>query len=426
MLFSLFYNISLLLYFLLSAPYLLIRSIKNPKYGLSLIKKFGFSLHNASLGKKIIWVHAVSLGETRGAQTLVKLLKEKFQNSLIVFTTTTVTGQEEAKKNIKADFFGYLPWDLSFIIFPLVKRVNPSLVLLIESDFWPNFLAACKKNKANIVLVNGKISEKSLNRLLKFPSIKEKIINRIDCFCLQSEDYKKRFLALGVKENKIHVTGNIKLDLSVDENVDAALIQKLSLAEDDFVLVFGSSHFNEEDQFTGVLNEIWKKHPHVKAVLVPRHPERFNEVADRLKKNQVDFLRYSEIGEGRHKKKLILLDQMGLLMKCYRHAHAAVVGGSFIKSVGGHNILEPCSFGIPVVFGPYMHSQPELVRLAKEYNVGYQVDMKNLSNCLSELIANNNLRTHLGENGRKLIQDSSGSSFRTLKIIENSLEKGVF
>lgn len=404
----------------------MIRSFKNPKYGLSLIKKFGFSLPKTSHGKKIIWVHAVSLGETKAAQTLVKLLKEKFQNSFIVFTTTTVTGQEEAKKNVKADFFGFLPWDLSFIIFPLVKQVNPSLVLLVESDFWPNFLKACKKNKAKIVLVNGKISEGSLNRLLRFPFIKEKILNPIDCFCLQSEDYKKRFLTLGVKENKIHVTGNIKLDFSVEEGLDPSLIQKLSLTKDDFVVVFGSSHFNEEDQFAGILNEIWKEHPHVKAVLVPRHPERFDEVADRLKESQVDFLRYSEIGEEGHGKKLILLDQMGLLMKCYCHAHAAIVGGSFIESVGGHNILEPCAFGIPVAFGPYMYAQPELVRLAKEYNVGYQVDMKNLLSCLSELITNNNLRVKLGENGRKLIQDSSGSSFRTLKIIENTLENGVF
>jgi len=400
-------------------PALLYQRLIKGKYRGNFLKRFGVDFPEIEKKKKLIWLHAVSLGETKAIAPLAKKIKEEFADSRIIVSSITETGHAEAKKSIPfADAHFFLPFDLSWIIRPIVRRLSPDLIILSETDLWLNFLTAGKEAGAKIALVNGKLSEKSMRRYERFPFAARRVWPQIDLFCVQSEIYKQRFEKVGVPGERMVVTGNIKHDREIkplDEGEKAGFRERLGILPGERVVVAASTHDPEERMFLSALKEIWKEHPAAKALLAPRHPERFDEAAELLRDEKIPFQRYSELSNP--SEKVILVDRMGMLDNCFQIADLALVGGSFTEKVGGHNILEPCAYGTPVLFGPYMHSQPDMTAMVLEYGAGRQIGLGRMAEEISALLRRPEERRALGESGLKLMADCRGAAERTFSAI---------
>lgn len=421
------YSIGLFLYSCFVFPKLLYLLIFHKKYRSSLLQRFGCRFPQINKGTRpLIWIHAVSVGETKAVAPLAKLLKNGTFNPIILISSTTETGHAEAIRALPfADYHVYMPFDFNWIIRSIVQTISPDLVILCESDFWLNFLTESKKSGAQVALVNGKISERSLNRFKAVPFFVSALFSKIDIFCIQNEYYKKRFEQLGIPTDKLQVTGNIKFD---DPHTKLNFVelanfkQKLRIGEGELVIVVGSTHDPEEKMVLTLLPKFWEHFPNLKVIIVPRHPERFNEVDTLLANSNIKAIRFSKIVESTPSAQVILIDAMGLLRQCYQVADVAIVGGSFTSRVGGHNILEPGWYGVPVVYGPYMQAQPELVELSKQYGSGIQVEENQLINALLKLLQDPSEREKLGAAGKKLVQEAQGATQKTFDVLIKKME----
>lgn len=374
--------------------------------------------------RSVIWLHGASLGEVKALSTLVPLIRESYPKTFILISTITETGQTEAKKSIKqADCVCFLPLDFSWIMRPFIEAVSPKLLILVEGDFWPNLLRQAKKSGALVVVASGKLSKKSLSRYLFCKTLTHMCFSSIDHFYLQGEVYKKRLMQLGIHPQKITVTGNLKFDISnpvFAKNKLDAFKKKMGLKKDDFILTCGSTHPKEENTLLKVLSPLLKKYPHFKVLIVPRHPERFQVVKQLLIKKVENFGMFSS---PKSEVSLHLIDKVGILPLCYQVSSLALVGGSFVKKVGGHNIIEPAKTGVPVLFGPYMHKQMDLCSLITQYGAGNQVKLDTLLKCIEDAIRSPALAAEMGNRGKELAQSIFGSAQATWEKIDVLLEK---
>ena len=423
MLIRVLYEIALLLIALVELPRHLYMMQVHGKYVNSFKPRLGRGF--PSINKEngiLVWIHAVSVGEIKAISPLVKMIKNEFKDVKIIISSTTETGHAEACRSIpSADYHIYLPFDFGWIIRPIVMQVKPDLVILSESDFWYNFLSSAKESGARIALVNGKISEKSKNRFLLFPFFTHSLFSLFDIMCVQNQHYYKRFAELGVAAQKLVVTGNMKFDDSAAPlNADQlnTFKNQLGLKESDQVIVFGSSHDPEEKLILDIISNLNKANEKVKLILVPRHPERFNAVAELIQSYHIPYRRFTQPAVKNEEPQVILIDAMGLLKKCYQLADLAIVGGSFTSRVGGHNILEPCHYGVPVIYGPQMFSQPELVEIINEYGAGIQSNEEGLEQLIRQMLLNKEQRMVIGEAGKKMMGEMNGATKKTLQLIK--------
>lgn len=429
--FAFVYEFALMALAIISLPKMLYQYWAHKKYATNFLRRLGRDFPAIEKkGRCLIWIHAVSLGETKVAASLVKKIKQETHNSLIVISSVTETGHEEAKKAIpQADYKFYLPFDFAWMIKPVLNKVKPDMVIVCESDFWYNFLNSAKQNyHAPVVVVNGKISERSQKRLTKFSWFAHHLLSPIDFFCLQNRHYQDRFQQVGIPASKMTITGNMKFD-GATTALSAEDLSKLKLQfgiqQDDLVLVAGSTHDPEEKIILTVFEKLLPKFPNLKVIIVPRHPERFNEVANLIEQLRLPYQRFTKLDSGKAAK-VILIDAMGVLRQCYQMATAAFVGGSLTSKIGGHNILEPSSYGVPVLFGPHMHQQPELVELVSEYQCGAQVDEHTLEGELQSLLSNPAKRKVQGEAGMKMMTELQGSVSKTWESIKNYVPAKAF
>ncbi len=417
--FGLLYDLGLHLYACASIPKIISQF---GKYRNNCLPRLGFGFPKIDKkGKKLVWIHAVSFGETKAVEPLIKKFKAQDNPPLILLSSTTETGHQEGLKNSAADFHVYLPFDFSYVICPIMKRVAPDLVILTETDFWYHFQTAAKKEGAQLVVINGKISERSFKRLSKVPFLAKRLLGPIDHFYVQGEHYLDRFAGLKIPPSKITITGNVKLDSDPVKENPALLKVRLGL-QNETVLTLGSTHDPEEKIWIKALKSLWEQFPTLKVLLVPRHPERFNDVAKLLASEQIPFSRWSEEGK-LDQKNLLLVDTMGVLRSCYQISDLTFVGGTFAPKVGGHNILEPAFYAKPVLFGPHMHSQPDFLDLVKNYNAGIQVTEETLLPTLENLLKNPANAQTLGQNGQKLITSSRGALNHTFNALLPLLQK---
>jgi 3-deoxy-D-manno-octulosonic-acid transferase len=337
------------------------------KYRRSLKARLGLEMPTITKeGTPRIWVHAVSMGEVKASLPLVQKLLEKHPGAAIYCSTTTETGYDEAKRlmpHLAAHFF--LPLDFSWIIKRYIGVLKPDLLILVESDFWYHLMRAVPQ----VIVVNGKISEKSLKRFKKVPFFSKWLFNPVSLFCVQNEMYAERFRELGITPDKIEVTGNLKLDVKAPIIDVVDWKKQLGIQVGERVITLASTHEGEEELLLKTLNT------DAKILLVPRHPERYKAVADLLHRLGYAFDRYSE---EKRSAKILLVDAMGILSACYRVSDIAIVGGSFVPGLGGHNIFEPVQMGIPTLFGPYMETQTELVQLILNAHAGIQISITEL------------------------------------------------
>lgn len=427
MIISILYEVALYLLALVTLPKMLYQKLSGKKYQNSFSARFGVGFPNISKGnRKLVWLHAVSMGETKALAALAKMIKADLDNPIIIVSFITETGHAEAKRSMPfADHHVYLPFDFYWMIAPIVRRASPDLVILCETDFWLNFLKSCKKNGAVTAVVNGKLSERSMRRFQIWKRFTDALFGQIDKFCVQNALYAERFKQIGVPATKITVTGNLKFDeeypkKSVEEL--ASWEEQLGIKPGDSVLVVGSTHDPEESLVLDVLEKVWQEFPQLKALIVPRHPERFPIVAELIERRKIPFIRYSQLSAKQGNEKVVLVDTMGLLRTCYQLADLAIVAGSYTARVGGHNVIEPCGYGVPVLFGPHTHTQIELVNLVLDYAAGKQVPPERLADELLTCLRDPTLRKRLGDGGKKLVSDMQGSTRKSWAAIRPLVE----
>jgi 3-deoxy-D-manno-octulosonic-acid transferase len=414
---SFFYDVILVLYALCILPRFLWQWCILGKYRETLKQRFGFTLPQVNLfpGEKLLWIHAISMGETRAIIPLFYRLRTEFPHLKIVISSTTETGHAEAKRSMpEAAAHFFLPFDFSWNIKKFMRHLRPSYLLLVESDLWYHLISEAHNQGARIFLVNGKISERSFRRFQKIPGFTKRLFQHFDLLCVQNALYRERFEKLGACNP--YVTGNIKLDVSLKpmSSVERRSFQEeLGISDSDRVLVLGSTHEPEEEQLLSALEPVWKAVPDLKVVIVPRHPERFSKVAALLQERNVPTLIYSKRDQKRGGEKVILIDAMGKLTTCYQIAEIAIVGGSFISTVGGHNIFEPICYGAPVLFGPHMHSQPDFLQLITKADAGAQITLEQLPKTLLDWLQHPETRSHYVAAGQTLVEEVKGSLQRT-------------
>lgn len=393
-------DILLFFYFLIIAPKLLMDRILKGKKHPKLLQRLGFQIPKVNL--PVIWIHAVSVGEVKAAQPLFRELKSGKRGAFFLVTTATATGQAEARRSLcEADGFAYLPLDFSWVVKRFVKKINPRHFILIESDFWPHLLSALKKNGTRISLVSGKMSERSCRRFQKVPFFAKWLFAHFDHICVQNEDHFCRFAPF-IEPRRLQITGNLKFDQRPQE-----ILQKLSLPQP--VITISCTHFPEEDL---LLEALAGGNWHI--ILAPRHPERFNQVAELLKKKGIPYSRFSKLVNNN---KVLLLDAMGQLPICYAYSRLAIVGGSFIDRIGGHNVLEPCLYGTPVLFGPYMQGQMELAKEALVSKAGLQIPLEKIRQIVEHFFANPNFEEEMKKGALEFVAANRGAAARSLAAI---------
>jgi 3-deoxy-D-manno-octulosonic-acid transferase len=400
-----------ILYDLLLLVCTLLVSIKKPHH----FRRLFVKIPNPK-NREVIWIHAVSVGETKSVQSLFASLRAAYPASFFLITSTTATGLAEAKRSLpKADAFSYLPVDLRWIVGRWVKKLRPKLFILVESDFWPHLLAKLKKSRAKTLLVSGKLSERSARRFCRFRFFSKRLFSLLDLLLLQNEEHARRFLTLA-DPARIQIGGNLKLDHR-SLQIDTAAWREI-IGPADPALTLSCTHAPEEEE---ILSRLPLDRFYL--FLAPRHPERFEEVARLLEKKNIPFIRWSRLQEKRGGEKVVLVDAMGQLPICYALSRLSIVAGSFTPHVGGHNILEPCMYGLPVLFGPHMHSQKDLTARVLAAKAGMQVTYDTLLPAVETFFNTPSEEARMSAAARILAASGRGASEATFRIIQRFLEK---
>lgn len=376
--------------------------------------------------KKLIWLHAISLGEMRSSKYLILKLREKFPDALIYISAVTETGFEEAKTIPGIDHVFIMPFDFPWNMSRLFKRLRPHSLILIETDFWFNLAKSAKKYGANLLLVSAKISKRSTRRFQYVSDFTRKLFSFFDVICVQNTAYKRRFEEIGVDPKKIVITGNLKYDQETPLLKAKELKswkEKLGLFKEDSIITIASTHAPEEKKIIREMKKIWETDLSLKILLAPRHPERFVHVANTLRSEKVPFIELSKIDQKNHTEKVILVDRMGFLPICYQVSDFAIMGGSYTPKVGGHNILEPNFYSLPVFFGPFMHTQADLKEMVLYAKSGEHLQLNDYAEFIIPFLTDLDKKKEMGTNAKALIKTLKGRLNVTLDTILPHLEK---
>jgi 3-deoxy-D-manno-octulosonic-acid transferase len=435
---------------LLLLPYWLIKGLRHGKYLSNLRERLGLSF--AALDKLpadrpgAIWIHAVSVGELLSTIGLAKRLKEAYPNRPLVVSTTTITGQSLARERLQfADALFYFPLDWSFSVRRVLRAVRPSLVIVLETEIWPNFLRETHSQNIPVLFVSGRISERSFARyqryLAKFgfflrPFLRA-ALGDASAFLMQSEKDAERIRALGAPAERVSVSGNLKYDMELPTATPLSswLEAEARRQGRSPIVIAGSVVATEEALALIAFGVVQGEHPNALLVLAPRKPEHFEAAAEFIHESRRKFIRRSELTLTGHAQDVpaatngtisrdvtvILLDSIGELASLYRLADGAFVGGSLVPS-GGHNILEPAAFGKIPVFGPSMENFAEIAARFVSADAAIQVESpEDAGVAWIELLRNPDRRRKMGENAKRLIDNSRGATDRALAEIAKFL-----
>lgn len=369
-----------------------------------------------------LWVHASSVGEVRVAELLIRGLQQQFPRRTVVLSTFTQTGFDLAQKVLKCPVFR-LPLDLPFLLSPLMKRLDPAILILIEAEYWPNLLHTCLENKIPVLLANGRLSSKSFSRYKKLKRWFLWVTEPISTFSMRSRTEANRLLKLGINPARIQVSGNIKFDGLTSDGSDSSR----TIQMEEIKVIFGSIRPDEESAVVKAISQLSQKPLDYKFIVAPRHMHRCSEVANLLKEAGVPFSLHSKrksITED-WTSSVLLVDTLGVLNDYYRQGHVAFVGGGFDLKYGGHNIVEPALLGLPVIYGKHMGNFEEEARLLTESGGGIPIEhSEDLAPALEKLLSNPEEILKRGAQAAEVVQQQMGSVNRNLDLIQSLLEKG--
>jgi len=407
-------------------PYFLFKMLTTRKYREGIPERFGFIKKSKLAGAKgrTLWVHAVSVGETRAVLPAVKLLKKRNPALRVVFSTVTRTGQETARKDGAGliDSLVYFPLDLSWAVGLAVRAIDPAAFVVVEKEVWPNCFREMGKRGVPIIVVNGTISERSYGRFKKLGFFFREVFALVSSFCARTEGDRRRAVGLGVPQERAVTTGNIKFDLSApstDGRLMDGLKKGLGITGAELVIVAGSTHAGEEEEVLSAFKELQGDFPGLKLIIAPRHPERFAEAASLIKKAGFDCARRS--GGVAKNAPVVLLDTVGELMMVYSFATVAIVGGSIAPGIGGHNLLEPAYWGKPVVYGGNLTTYMEMAEMLEAAGGGVRVGRGEMHGALYKLLGDSAMREDMGGRARALVEANRGAAEKSVAVIEGHL-----
>ncbi len=403
--------------------YLLWRSLGNPDYRRRISERFGF-LPGTKLNGSI-WVHAVSVGEVQAAERLVRVLLERHPDRPVLVTTTTPTGSDRVKA-----LFGdrvahsYAPLDMAWPVQRFFDWCQPAIVIILETELWPNLYHECGKRKVPLVLASARVSQHSIGRYRQVVSLFKETLSHGIVIAAQTQADADRFIFIGASPKRAHVTGNIKFDFALPDGVAELGDEFRQLhAPNRPVWVAASTHANEEEIAIAAHRQVREKFPDALLILVPRHPERFAGIAALLERQGICFVKRSSGETCAADCGVVLGDTMGELTTFYAAADVAFVGGSLVK-VGGHNLLEPAALKLPIITGPHTYNAADIAEMFQENGVARVVhDATEMAEGVVHLLGDPDQRERLGTAGQTLIANNRGTLDRLLDLLEPLLTR---
>jgi 3-deoxy-D-manno-octulosonic-acid transferase len=384
-------------------------------------ERFGFV---PRLPGRVLWVHAVSVGEVRSAAPLVSALVERNPEHRVVVTTMTPTGSQQVRELFQDRVSHcYVPYDFPMAVRRFFERVRPEVAVIAETEFWPNIFAECGRRRIPLLLVNGRVSQASLRGYLRVPNIARAMLANADLLCAQTRVDAQRLCNLGAPDRLVHVTGNLKFDVELPgQLLEEARALRGHWGRERPVWIAASTHAGEERKVLDAYALLKRRHSALLLVLVPRHPERFQAVARLCRRRGLAVAERSRTpGALPTRTDVLVGDTMGELQRLYAAADVAFIGGSLVPH-GGQNLLEACAVEVPVVFGPHMFHFEEISAMALERGAARQVhDVQGLTSAVALYFDQPDLRCAAGKAAHTLVTDNRGALGRTLALIEDAL-----
>ena len=392
---------------------LVIRARRQRAYLFNIPERFGF--YSQKPHRPVIWIHAVSVGETRAAEPLIHALAKRHPDKQILITNMTPTGRETSVALFGDDVLRcYLPYDLAPAVNHFLGHFSPVSAIVMETELWPTLVARCDRRGIAVQLVNARLSDRSAKRYARFPALSSRMLSELKLICAQTERDAQRFRHLGAP--RVEVTGNLKFDRAApEEQLIAGKALRQLFGEERQIFLAASTRDGEETLVLDAISKIAE--PALLTVIVPRHPQRFDAVADLLRRGGLNFQRRSEDRPIEATTRVVLGDSMGEMFAYYAACDIAFVGGSLLP-LGGQNLLEACAVGKPVVVGPHTFNFEEATEQAIEAGAATRVDNADmLATTVATLLANPAQAKSIGEAGERFMEMHRGATRRTLAAI---------
>ncbi len=421
----LLYNLLLFTSGLVLVPYYLLRGFRYGKSRRGIRERLGYYTDEQLQQvreNQVIWIHAVSVGETRAAMPLISALRQRYPEHLILVTNVTETGHAVALDNTKVDLCLFFPFDFSWAVRKSLELIRPQIILIVETEIWPNFVRQANTLDIPLMLVNGRLSDRSFPRYRMIRVLLRPILQCFSFFCMQSQADADRIITLGAASERVENCGNLKFDhqiLNLSEKDTAEIKALYRIPEQPLVLVAGSTHEGEDRQLLEAFQSVGAaiQRP-LLLVLVPRHPERRRDIQSLLKEMSISGRLRSELNrEDRllSAGEVLIGDTLGEVLPLYSIANLVFVGGSLVP-VGGHNLLEAALASKPVVFGPHVHNFKEISTKLIRAGAGIKVeDAGQLVQVLVTMLGDPGRCRAMGEAGRALIAENVGATERTMQ-----------
>ena len=396
------------------------RGRKSPGYQERIPERFG---HVVPPGKPVIWVHAVSAGETIAIAPLIARLTEQFAGLDFVVTTMTPTGAAEVVRHLEGKVHHYYaPYDFPWAVDRFFRKMRPLLLILVETELWPGWMRQAKKRGVPVLLVNARLSAASTRGYEKVSALTKPMMASIKEIACQTEDHAKRFQQLGAAKDKVQVLGSVKFDVAAPANLEAVVtqLQQRWQAANRPVWIAASTHSGEEESLLTAHKILLSQHPHALLILVPRHPERCDAVQKLITTQGLGCDRYSD-SQHVALPQVVLVDVMGLLTTLYAVADVAFIGGS-LNDTGGHNPIEAAVHKLPILMGPSRHNFEDVCQqFEAAAGLATVNNAEELSATLSQLLNDNNRRNAMADNAYTIVEQNRGATIR----LENLLTREI-
>ncbi len=418
------YSFLLLLALVVSAPWWLWRMLTAGRYREGLGERLGQvprAVRDATAGRDVIWVHAVSMGEVIAAEPMIRRLQQTLPAWVVAISTTTATGRRVAAERFPESPVFYLPLDFGFAMRRYLEALEPKLVVLIESELWPRMLVECERAGVSVTVVNARISDRSFPRYMALRGLWRPLLRTVAMFLAQGDESAGRLLKLGIAAERIRVVGNLKYDTPVKaDEVTVAALKRYLPAESEFV-VCGSTLEGEEREILEAWVKLMESGHRAVLMIAPRHPQRFDEVARLMGGNCTRMSRWMRDPKAIQANDILLLDTIGSLASVYRVATVAFVGGSLVAK-GGHNPLEPARFGVPVIMGSSYGNFREMVEAMRAEEAIAIVEKGGLTLALHQAMTRGRA---MGRRGKAFFDGMAGASERTVEALLELLPVAV-
>jgi 3-deoxy-D-manno-octulosonic-acid transferase len=420
-------NIVYLAIILVASPLIVWQAVRTGKYREGFHEKLLGLVPRRAGDATCVWIHAVSVGEVNLLATLLGELRAAHPDWEFVVSTTSRTGYELARKKYADLTVFYCPLDFSWAVRAAMRRIRPTMLILAELELWPNLVAAANEQGARIAIVNGRLSDHSFPGYRRIRPFVAHILRQIDLIAAQNNETAERFRALGAPAERVRVTGSLKYDGAQTDRYNPrtrALRELAGITENDIVFLAGSTQEPEEQIAIDIYRQLANQHPRLRLILVPRHPERFESVAQQLEASQLPWMRRTQCGNIRdatHRRPILLVNTVGELGAWWGVAHIAFVGGSF-GSRGGQNMLEPAAYGAAVSFGPNTWNFRDIVAALLAADGAIVVkDAAALEAFVRRCLEEPHYATKLGARAQKLVASQLGATRRTAALLETCL-----